>query len=260
MFRVPVSVYMTHEPATVAADTQLEQVADLLERRRISAMPVVDPQGRTVGIVSRRDLLRVGRLETVEGRSTPEWHLPDQVASDVMSSQIIAVAPNTSIAEAAGLMLDNQTHRVFIDAERRLKGVLTTRDVMQAIVDVRLDAPIERYLSSPVETIANFEPLAAARAQLEALDVRGLVVAEEGLPVGIFCEREALASRHRDADTPVDHVMGHEVLVHSPDTPAHRAAARMASMHARRVVAMKHGEMVGILTEVDLAGAAAIGR
>ena len=123
---------------------------------------MVDPRGRTVGIVSRRDLLRVGRLETVEGRSTHEWHLPDQVASDVMSSQIIAVAPNTSIAEAAGLMLDNQTHRVFIDAEHRLKGVLTTRDVMQAIVDVRLDAPIERYLSSPVETIANFEPLAAA--------------------------------------------------------------------------------------------------
>lgn len=258
MFRTPVSVYMTLEPATVPKTASLESVAAELERRRISAMPVLDERRHAVGVISRRDLLRVGKLEVPKDRAVPIWSLPDQTAGDVMTEHPLSVAPSTSLREAAALMLDNHRHRVFVEVDHELRGVLTTRDVMQAIVDVRLEAPIERFLSERVQTIATFEPLAAARRQLEELKVRGLVVSEEGIPVGIFAEEDALASRHRDANTAVDQVMGHEVLIERPEAPAFRVAGRMASMHARRVVAMRDGDLVGILTEFDLAGAAAI--
>jgi CBS domain-containing protein len=258
MFRMPVRLYMTREPTMVRRDTPLEEVAAALERRKISAMPVVDERGRTVGVVSRRDLLRVGELVIPEGRGVPEWRLPEQRARDVMSTELIAIAPSTSVAEAAGLLLDNHIHRVFVEVDHELRGVLTTRDVMQAIVDVRLDAPISRFMSRPPQTIANFEPLQVARRQLEELRVRGLVVAQEGQPVGLFTEEDALAARHRDADVPVDRVMGHAFVVLRPETPAHRAAAQMASMHVRRIVVMADGKLTGILTGFDLAGAAAV--
>ncbi|HJL18684.1 MAG TPA: CBS domain-containing protein [Sandaracinaceae bacterium LLY-WYZ-13_1] len=258
MFRMPVRLYMTREPDTVREDATLEEVAGLLERRRISAMPVVDDDHCPVGVISRRDLLRVGELSVPEGRAVPEWTLPDETARDVMSRQLVVVAPSTSIAEAASHLLDNHIHRLFVEVERELRGVLTTRDVMKAIVDARLEAPISRFMSKPLQTIATFEPLQVARRQLEELKVRGLVVAEEGIPVGLFTEEDALAARHQSADVSVERVMGHAFLVLRPETPTHQAAARMASMHVRRIVVMADGELQGILTGFDLAGAAAV--
>ena len=258
MFSAPVSIYMSLEPLAVRTDASLEAIAEKLDRYRISAMPVVDHEERAVGVVSRRDLLRVGRLELPQNRKVAVWELPDQTAADVMSEHILSVAPNTSLSEAAALMLDNHVHRVFVEINRELRGVLTTRDVMQAIVEHRLDAPIRKLMSHPAQTIATFEPLGVARRQLEELKVRGLVVAEEGYPVGIFDEVDALASRHRSDDLAVERVMGHEVLIQGPKTPAYRAAAQMASMHARRIVVMEDASIVGVLTGFDLAGAAAM--
>lgn len=255
---MPVRLYMTLEPASVRADTSLDEVAALLERRRISAMPVVDERHETVGVISRRDLLRVGELRVPEGRQIPEWRLPEQTAGDVMTTHIVAIAPTTSVAEAASLMLDQRIHRVFVEMNRELRGVLTTRDVMQVIVDKRVQAPIASFMSSPVQTIAAFEPLQVARRQLKELAVRGLVVVEDGVPVGLFTEEDALAARHHEADLAVERVMSQAFLVLRPETPTFRAAGQMASMHVRRIVVMKEGDLVGILTGFDLAGAAAV--
>jgi len=258
MFRAPVSIYMTPSPVTCRPESTLEEVAAQLALRKISAMPVVDDDGRPVGVISRRDLLRVGRLVEAKNPHARTWELPDQTALEVMTDRILAVATSTSVKEAAGLLLDHRIHRVLVEKDRHLVGVLTTRDVMRAIVEERYRAPIRRFMSTPAHTIAAFEPVSAAREQLKSLGVRGLIVAEEGWPIGVFAEEDALASRHRDASTPVEHVMGPDVLIQGPDVLACRAAARMATMHARRIVVVEDAVVRGVLTEVDLAGAAAI--
>ncbi len=176
-----------------------------------------------------------------------------------MTKQLLSVPPSTSVGEAATLMLDNHVHRVFVEVDRELRGVLTTRDVMSAIVDHKLDAPLSKYMHEGVHSVAHIAPLAFARKQLENLDVRGLIVAWEGRPVGIFAEEEALSSRDFDPDAPVEMAMGREVVVETPSVPLHLAAGRMASMHARRVVVVDDmGELVGVLTGFDMAGAAAL--
>lgn len=258
MLRLPVSLYMSREPVSVRADSPLEVVATVLSHCRISATPVVDDQKRTIGVVSRRDLLRVGELFFPEGRKVPEWRLPDKTASDAMTEYLVAVTPDTSIAKAASHMVDDRIHRVFVEEEGELQGVLTTRDVMQALVDMRVETPISRVMSEPVQTIATFEPLLVARRQLEELEVRGLVVAEEGIPVGIFTQEDALASRHADANMAVEHVMSHAFLTVEPDLPVRRAAARMAIMGVRRIIVTEGDALRGILTGFDLTKAAAL--
>ncbi len=259
MLRTPVSVFMTREPATIRSGTTLEKAADELDRRRVSAMPVVDEGARAIGVISRRDLLEAGKLVRPQGRGVAEWKLPDQTVDAIMSKELLTVPPSTAIGEAASIMLDRHVHRVFVEVDRSLRGVLTTRDVMQAIVDHKLDPPVERYMHVGVHSIAHIGPLGFARKQLADLDIRGLIVAWEGRPVGIFAEEEALASRDLDPDTPVEVVMGREVVIETPKVPLHLAAGRMASMHARRVVVVDDlGELVGVLTGFDMAGAAAL--
>lgn len=154
MLRTPVSVYMTLEPDSVLEHATLDEVAARLDRRRISALPVVDSKQRVVGVVSRRDLLRVGAIEKPNGRAVGEWALPaSTTAADVMARQVVSVAPSTSIAEAAALMLDNRVHRVFVGDSHRLRGVVTTRDVMRAIVDAKITAPMSRFASPRVHAV-----------------------------------------------------------------------------------------------------------
>ncbi len=258
MLRAPVSVYMTLDPDAVPEDTSLETVANKLGQRGISAMPVVNTAGRSVGVISRHDLLRVGRLDFPEGQTELEWKLPDLRAHQVMTTHLLCVSPSTSVAEAAALMLDHHVHRVFVDDGHGLRGVLTTRDVMKALIDARIATPISSFASKPVHSIGTHEPIGAAQMRLEELKIRGLVVLYEGTPVGIFAEPEALAARHRDPLTPVEQAMGHEVLVLPPDTPCYQAASQMASTRARRIVLVDQTDLVGVLTGFDLAAAAAI--
>ena len=255
---MPVSLYMTREPASVREDTLLEEVAHLLAVRRISAMPVVNAKGRPVGVISRRDLLRVGELTFPKGRNVPEWDLPKKPVGEVMTTKLTVIAPSTSVREAASYMLDQHVHRVFIEVDHELRAVLTTRDVMQAIVDMRLETPISKLMSHPVQTIAPFQPLQVARRQLAELRVRGLVVADDGVPLGLFTEQDALAARHHAADLAVDRVMSHGLLVLPGTMKVWNAAAQMASMHAHRIVVMGESGPAGILTPFDLAGAAAL--
>jgi CBS domain-containing protein len=66
-----VSAVMTSPAVTVSESTSLEQVAEQLTRQRIRRLPVVDDQGRLVGIVSRRDVLKWAASQVPTGGATP---------------------------------------------------------------------------------------------------------------------------------------------------------------------------------------------
>jgi CBS domain-containing protein len=54
----PIEHFMTREPLSVGLESEDLEVADLMLRRKLQALPVVDPEGRLVGVVRRVDLLR----------------------------------------------------------------------------------------------------------------------------------------------------------------------------------------------------------
>ena len=85
----------------------------------------------------------------------------------------------------------------------------------------------------------------------------GLVVVDDGLPVGVFTQGVALEARHLARETPVEQAMNSAILLLSPNTPIFRAAAQAAAMEVRRVVAWDGNKACGILTGLDFTKAAA---
>ena len=83
------------------------------------------------------------------------------------------------------------------------------------------------------------------------------VVAEDGWPVGVLAQSDALAAG-ADAD-PVDRYMDPALFCVDAALPLHRAAAQAVRMRARRVIACRHREMVGMLSGLDFARAVAEG-
>jgi len=178
--------------------------------------------------------------------------------SDEMTHQVQALGPDAPLSEAAALMVKHSIHRVVVtDPQERVLGVLSTWDLMRALEEKEANHPVSEYMSSPIFTIRAEDPVGMAVERLERARVSGLVVVENGWPVGVFTQAEALGARDVALDTPVEKVMSSRLLTLPSRTRMYRAAAQAAATRVRRVVLQDGDALVGILSGLDFARAVA---
>jgi CBS domain-containing protein len=256
-FQVPVSLYMSAPVVTVGTASTLDDARKLMAERNVSALPVVGPEGALAGILRRSDLLRVGRAGSGRRPGDANLSLPPALVSDEMSDDVPTVRPEAPLVEAAQRMVRDRTHRVVVVEGGVPVGILTTRDLMRALEEKRANHPVADFMSHPVFTIRADEPVALAVERLARARVTGLVVVEDGWPVGLFTEVEALESAELPRHTPVEEAMSPRLLALQPTTRLHRAAAQAAATRVRRVVVHDDGKLAGILTGLDFARAVA---
>ncbi len=138
---------MVRDVATVSPSTAVREVARLMVERRISGLPVVDADGRLLGIVSEGDLLHRAEAGTERRRS---WWLDivagaeelaqDYVRSharavgDVMTRRVHSVTEDADLADAADLMDRRKVKRVPVVKDGRLVGILSRADLVRAFL------------------------------------------------------------------------------------------------------------------------------
>lgn len=140
---------MVRNVVTIGPDATVRDVADLLLRHRISALPVVAADGKVVGIISEGDLLR--RIETETERHRThwlEWMTSRQTlasefvksnsrrVSDVMTRRVISVRPETTLNEVAAILEKNGIKRVPVIENGKLVGILSRANLVQALASV----------------------------------------------------------------------------------------------------------------------------
>lgn len=255
-FSAEVAGYMSAPAFTVAIHNSLDEVYRRLDAAQVSSLAVTD-DGKLVGVITRTDLLEVGKRQAGSSKQAELLTFPNQQVQEIMTKDVLTVTGGDSIEEAAQLMVKNRVHRVYVVHEGLPTGVVSTRDVMLAIRDKRMNKPISDFMSSPIFSIRASEPISLAGERLEKARVSGLVVVDDGLPVGVFTQSVALKARHMPKGTPVEECMSPAILLLSPSTPVFRAAAQAAAMEVRRVVAWDGNKVSGILTGLDFARAAA---
>lgn len=246
---------MITDLTTVGPQASLTLVARLLDEKRISAVPVVDGDA-LVGVISRTDLLRVGRIQAGTHRTAPALTLPEQQVADLSRRTPrapLTVASNASLREAAQGMFRERVHRLFVTDGGKLAGVLSTYDLLRAVRDARVEVPIAEIMSTPLFTIKATQPLSSAVERIEHAHVSGLVVVDDDFPVGVFTQLEALQARDLPRDTRVDEVFDPSLLCLPTTTKAFRAAEQACRMEVRRVIPCKDREAVGIVTGLDFA-------
>lgn len=256
-----VSHLMTPRIATTTEDAKLPAVVSLLEERDVTAALVVRGDA-PVGVVSLTDVLRKGPFAVASSGARPTLADGPLVVRDVMSSPVLTVPEDAPILDAIRTIVDKRVHRVFVTKGGVPVGVLTTRDVLKIAVDRHIETPIQAYMSSPAETIALGESVDAAIAQLAAGNVRGLVVVDGTMPIGVFTQREAIRARGLPAAfraQSVEQVMSYETICFDVSTPLYRAAGAFASMNTRRILATDKRSLAGVLTGYDLARALVTG-
>lgn len=119
---------MTIDPVVVAVNASIEDAAHLLHANSISGLPVVDPLGALVGVISQTDL--VGVSDSPIGRLIRARPSGLRVG-ELMSSPAMTVPMTGSLRDAARKMVDSRVHRlVATDDAGRPVGVLSAIDLV----------------------------------------------------------------------------------------------------------------------------------
>ena len=126
---------------TIPEGTSLRDAARLLHRSNITGAPVVDAQGRCLGVLSSSDFVTRAREEGEEVSFIAPWgeiisvdDSPDNEIRHYMTVQPVAVGAATPIGELARKMVDAHIHRVLVVGEdNRPCGIVTSTDVMAAV-------------------------------------------------------------------------------------------------------------------------------
>ena len=128
MFRsILVDDFMTTHLATARPEMDLLALVDLLLIQGISGAPVVDQDGKLVGMISEQDCLRKILVGTYQG------DIGGRV-EDAMTSPVETVKMGASIVEVAEQMLMTNRRRFpVVDLEGRLKGQISRRDLLKAV-------------------------------------------------------------------------------------------------------------------------------
>jgi acetoin utilization protein AcuB len=129
---LPAQDLMTSPVTWLPSDSTLLEAWAMMNRKGIHHLPVTSIHGTLVGMISNYDLLpHAHELESVDSPGPVALH---KLAS-VMSSQILSATPTTEIREIAHVMLDEQVRAIpILDSSRQLVGILTTSDILRAIV------------------------------------------------------------------------------------------------------------------------------
>ena len=99
---------MTESVITVEPDATIDRVRRILQRNKVGALPVVDPDGQPVGIVSATDL-----VPSLEG---------DSAVSAIMTEKVYTVPKSDDVSVAARIMRNHKIHRLVVTDEQKVVG------------------------------------------------------------------------------------------------------------------------------------------
>ena len=140
---------MTTEVLTVSPETSIADLSKTLENRQIGGVPVVDQDGRLVGVITQSDLVERARdLELPPAINILDFHFYLQIPShsihkvekmlgttvgDCMSPDPVTVAPDTPVAQIAALMAKQQVHTIPVVKAGKIVGVIGKMDLVRAM-------------------------------------------------------------------------------------------------------------------------------
>jgi len=128
---------MTKTPITTRIDMSVPDALDLMHEKKVHRLPVLDPDGNLVGIISESDLLYASPSPAT---TLNVWEMHALLAKlkveKVMTRKVITVTEDTPIEEAARIMVDKQIGGLPVLREKDLVGIITETDIFKVFISM----------------------------------------------------------------------------------------------------------------------------
>ena len=120
-----------------------DEVLDLMQKERISAVPVVK-EGTLLGIITRIDLLK---------------HPTEEQIALLMTRDPVTITPDAPISEAARILLMTGLRRLPVVVKNKLVGIVTVADIVGAIGQMDISSPIKTYVKNNIVAVWEETPV-----------------------------------------------------------------------------------------------------
>ena len=155
---------MIYDPVTIAPTATVGEALAMMAKHHIGGIPVVDPQGRLMGIVTNRDL-----------RFQVDHRLP--IAEVMTTGNLITAQKGISLSEATDILMRSKVEKLpVVDEDGRLVGLITYKDLMKikdnpiASKDSRGRLLVAAAVGVKSDTLERIEMLQAAGADAVVID------------------------------------------------------------------------------------------
>lgn len=141
---------MTTDVITLQPDTEIVKATQLLLDNRINGAPVVDGNGRVIGILCQSDLIAQQKklplpsvfafleslfpLASTKKLEREVRKIAALTAADAMTPEPVTVTPDTDLETVAALMVDSNFHTLPVVEHDRLVGVVGKEDVLKTLI------------------------------------------------------------------------------------------------------------------------------
>jgi len=271
-----VKTLMTKDPVVIQLPATREYALELFRKYNVRSFPVVNKEGKLVGIISIKNVL-----------INPD---EDQLAM-LVRRDVPTVRANDDLKKAVRRMLERDYRRVVVvDDEDRPIGILTVGDIVRRYLaknEKLKDITIEPYYQRNVGVVWRGTPLKAALKALLLCNAMAIpVIDDDGNLIGMVDETDLLkdsevvrvmkqtalsASSEEDwilesnptllfekaelqlPKKPVEDIMNPNVVVATPHMSVYEVAQKMVQHHIEQLPVIKgEGELVGIVRDMDI--------
>lgn len=244
----PVVEYMTPDPVTVRVGDPLTDAAVLMDSMHFRHLPVVR-EGVVVGVVTIDSVIE----EALRARGLPSAVTVERVRL----APPVWLEPNSRIVDAARLMASSGVDVVLVGSQGSLRGILTSRDVLRALVGEDVGLPAGRLMDEGIPTAS---PGSTVRTALEQMAWSGyrhvLVTSAEGVVLGVFSVRDGLSMIVSRGSAALDASLAEAVTGHvyaiDPGAPGSEVVQAMAERDIGVLPVVAAGRLLGAVTEWGL--------
>jgi CBS domain-containing protein len=185
-----VRTIMTQQITTLAHDSRIGDAVDIIVKKKIGGLPIIDDDGVLNGIVTERDVLRVLGAE----RST-------FTVEDVMSSSLRVTSPDCTIANVAHDMTKYRFRRLPVVSDDVLYGMITATDIMKYLgsrevfsrlttgnVAEVMELPARTLIGGDLFTTTPMQSINLAAREMLTKNIGALPVIEGSRLIGLVTE------------------------------------------------------------------------
>lgn len=247
---------MSRRPIFVKAGEHATKARSLFRKMGYRSLPVVDSNGRLVGIITRKDMLAIASTKSnveVEG---------------IMSSPLLYFTPEEELFAAVKKMLRADVGRAMVvnsKSDRKLVGVLSSQDALKAVLERKHSTKkktVGEIMTKKVTCCSPSDAISKVWATMEHKGFSGIPVVKNKKLVGIVTRMNVISKGYsrlssedekgRKKPAVASRVMTTPALSISPGASAEDAAKLLLKQNIGRLPVVENGKLVGIVDREDL--------
>lgn len=133
-----VANWMTKDVITITPDRSMMKCSKVMKDKSISRVPVVDDNGKIMGIVSDRDIKDASPSKATTLDMHELYYLLSEIKiKDIMTKKVVTIRADETVEKAAVLMLENNFGGLpVVDEEGVVVGIITDTDIFKVLVEI----------------------------------------------------------------------------------------------------------------------------